>query len=908
MNAMTPAAGLGRRALVLSALAGALFAAMLVLAADQAQAAYTARVDAGTLKVTGNSDSDRLVLRLQPGSPTTLEVDVGADGTADFSFDRTTFTAIEVEARGGDDEVRIDQSGGAFTDELVTMDGGGGADILLGGSGADLLIGGGGDDFVDGNQGADTALLGGGTDHFQWDPGDSSDVVEGQSGNDSLDFNGSGASEAIDVSANGGRVRFFRNVANIVMDLDDVEHVNFRALGSSDNVVVNDLAGTDADVVNVDLNAIGGGGDTQPDNVTVVGTDGPDSVEIGSTPTGETLVSGISADVAVNGGEETNDNVNVTTLGGEDTIAMAVGSTSGPAPVNFDGGDAQDTARYSGTPGDDEIGVFSNGLEASVVEAGTTRLDVIAESLVVSGLGGGDTITGVGNLAPLTALTMEGGAGGDTLRGGNGADRLLGGSGDDLVDGNQGLDLALLGGGADRFQWDPGDGNDVVEGQGGQDELEFNGSNASENIDVSANGPRVQFSRNIANIVMDLDDVERLNFRAFGGTDNVVVNDLAGTDVDLVDADLSVIGGGGDGQADTVTAVGTTGADHVTLESPGGYPTVNGLSAQVLVEGVESANDDVNVSTLGGDDRITTGREVLGPATYNVDGGEGADVTFYNGTAVDDEIGVVSNGAEVSTISPLAARLDTIAVESLVVLGLEGVDTITGTGNLAPLTAVTMDGGLDGDVLRGGNGADLLIGGPGEDFVDGNQGADRALLGEGNDRFQWDPGDGNDVVEGQSGNDALDFNGSAASELMEASANGGRVRFTRNIANIVMDLDGMEGLTVRLLGGSDTITVGDLRGTDLAAVDVDLSAVGGGGDAQPDTVIVNGTNRRDLVQVSRSGLQVLTTGLRAETRIVGSEPAIDTLLVQTLDGDDDVTVAPDVSDLINAVVDLGDGE
>jgi hypothetical protein len=32
------------------------------------------------------------------------------------------------------------------------------------------------------------------------------------------------------------------------------------------------------------------------------------------------------------------------------------------------------------------------------------------------------------------------------------------------------------------------------------------------------------------------------------------------------------------------------------------------------------------------------------------------------------------------------------------------------------------------------------------------------------------------------------------------------------------------------------------------------------------------------------------------------------LRVQTLDGDDDVTVAPDVSDLIATIVDLGAGE
>src|SRR4029079_744261 len=224
------------------------------------------------------------------------------------------------------------------------------------------------------------------------------------------------------------------------------------------------------------------------------------------------------------------------------------------------------------------IQVVANGTEASIVSAGTTRFDSIAESLVVLGLDGADTITGTGNLAPLTALTMEGGPGEDTLRGGNGADVLNGGGGDDLVDGNQGADTAFLGKGADTFQWDPGDGSDVVEGQGGQDALEFNGSNISENIEVSPNGPRVRFTRNIANIVMDLAGIERVNFRALGGADNVAVDDLAGTDVGLVDVDLNAGGGGGgDGAIDAVTAFGTADADPVTLEAPGGFPAVNGF-------------------------------------------------------------------------------------------------------------------------------------------------------------------------------------------------------------------------------------------------------------------------------------------------------------------------------------------
>src|SRR6266508_3044337 len=77
-----------------------------------------------------------------------------------------------------------------------------------------------------------------------------------------------------------------------------------------------------------------------------------------------------------------------------------------------------------------------------------------------------------------------------------------------------------------------GDDDDTIEGQDGFDRMLFNGSNISENIDVAANGPRVRFFRDIANVTMDLDDVERIDFNARGGADSVVVNgDLSGTDL-----------------------------------------------------------------------------------------------------------------------------------------------------------------------------------------------------------------------------------------------------------------------------------------------------------------------------------------------------------------------------------------
>ena len=175
-----------------------------------------------------------------------LQVDVGDDGTADFTFDRGTFEAIDVRAGNGADTVRIDQVNGIFTTtEATRIDGENGDDTLNGGTGAEAFVGGRGDDVVDGNAGADTAFLGSGEDTFVWDQGDGSDVVEGGSGSDTLVFNGFGANEVMAATASGDRVRFTRVQGTIVMDLDDVEAIDVRPLGGTDTVTVNDVTGTD---------------------------------------------------------------------------------------------------------------------------------------------------------------------------------------------------------------------------------------------------------------------------------------------------------------------------------------------------------------------------------------------------------------------------------------------------------------------------------------------------------------------------------------------------------------------------------------------------------------------------------------------------------------------------------------
>ena len=49
-------------------------------------------------------------------------------------------------------------------------------------------------------------------------------------------------------------------------------------------------------------------------------------------------------------------------------------------------------------------------------------------------------------------------------------------------------------------------------------------------------------------------------------------------------------------------------------------------------------------------------------------------------------------------------------------------------------------------------------------------------------------------------------------------------------------------------------------------------------------------------------------GLHTNVQVAGSEPANDHLQINTLDGKDNVSVAPQVSQLIQTVVDLGAGQ
>lgn len=292
------------------------------------------------------------------------------------------------------------------------------------------------------------------------------------------------------------------------------------------------------------------------------------------------------------------------------------------------------------------------------------------------------------------------------------------------------------------------------------------------------------------------------------------------------------------------------------------------------------------------------------------EGGEGNDTSEVEGGNGNEQFQTTANGTRVrfERLDPAPFHLDIGTVENLVANMNGGDDRFGAIGNLAALIQIRVEGGQGNDTLFGSNGADILTGGEGDDFIDGNQGADIALLGNGDDVFVWDPGDGSDTVEGQDGFDRMRFNGSNANESIDVSANGSRVRFTRNIGNIVMDLNDVEGLDVNVLGGADMFVLNSLVGTSVTELNLNLTGVQGGGDLASDTIIINGSGEDDAMFISGNANSVQVLGLTAVLNITGNEAGRDVLFVNALAGDDIVEASGLSADAIVLVIDGGMGD
>jgi Bacterial Ig-like domain (group 3)/Domain of unknown function (DUF4214)/RTX calcium-binding nonapeptide repeat (4 copies) len=276
------------------------------------------------------------------------------------------------------------------------------------------------------------------------------------------------------------------------------------------------------------------------------------------------------------------------------------------------------------------------------------------------------------------------------------------------------------------------------------------------------------------------------------------------------------------------------------------------------------------------------------------------------GDELDNTIVVSRNAAGTILVNgdggPVLLQGVTVANTDLILLnGGAGNDSLALDETNGALPLARLDGGAGNDVLIGGSVGDVFDGAGGDDTLFG---------GAGNDTFVWSPGDGSDVVEGQGGSDTLVFNGSDLAEKFDLSADGKRVRFTRDIGNVTMDLHSVEAIDLNAFGGADTITVNDLFDPGVLQVNLDLSGSAGGGDGQADAVILNGSDRDDVAQITAFGnpTRIAVRGLSPEVDIAGADAASDTLTVNTLGGKDVVDTSGLPADLIGLTVDLGDGQ
>jgi Ca2+-binding RTX toxin-like protein len=918
-------------------------------AADRTKHGVSAKISAGTLRIAGNRNANKVTLRAGRGN--TIQVDVGSNGSPDVSFKRSRFRTIVVNGGAGNDRIQIDDRRRAFTTgEPTTLNGQAGNDRLTGGRGGETLNGGAGADTVVAGRGNDSATLGSGADTFEHGRGDGADAIDGQGGSDTVRMRGSSTADTFtaEPDANGIRLSDGGSVATTARG---IETVSVRGGAGSDRLVENGTGDADQ----LDVGSAAGG------HVQIVRAKG----------SGETLdADDIEAlDVAPAGGPDT---VAIGPLAGTDLTGTNVGLSNDGQP---------DAVTLQGTPGDDALQMSGSASGVNVTGAGAptaiTQADPTGDRLTVDGSAGADTVD-AGALTPGSiGLTLEGGAGADTLTGSPGDD---------------------------TFRWDDGDGSDRVEGAAGADRLSFNGSAGAERFAVSPDAARVAVTRDIDSMTTDAGDVEALDFNPGGGSDDVTVNGSAAADKLVVAGDpsagASVTGvgpavsvKGGDPAADTLTVNALDGADNVNAGGLAagtiGLNVDGGLLADTLIgspgRDVIDGGPASDTALMGdGDD---TFRWDPGDGSDTVDGeGGSADTLLFNGGNVAEGFDLSANGtrlhltrnvgtvvmdcggveavqenalggADTTVVNDLTAtevkdvRIDLAGtpggdagdgdVDSVLVIGTSQNDTIDITGSTAPRVTglgaaisivgaepaadlLTVNGQLGSNTLDasplaagliklslvGGPFVDALIGSQGDDSVDGRQGDDVIRLGPGDDLARWDPGDANDTVQGQGGADTLLFNGSNASEDIDLAAQGARVRLFRNVASVTMTLDGVETVDLNSRGGVDRTVVNDLTGSGLSRLDVDLAGQvdSATGDGAADDVFVVGTAKADTIGIAGSAGTASVSGLPTAVSISHAEAASDRVTVNGLGGDDAISGATLTADAILLTIHGGDGD
>jgi Ca2+-binding RTX toxin-like protein len=197
------------------------------------------------------------------------------------------------------------------------------------------------------------------------------------------------------------------------------------------------------------------------------------------------------------------------------------------------------------------------------------------------------------------------------------------------------------------------------------------------------------------------------------------------------------------------------------------------------------------------------------------------------------------------------------------------------------------------DVIDGSGGDDTIDAAGGADTVRGGAGNDTVQLGAGDDTALWDFGDGIDTIDGGADFDTLVLAGSGGADDIAVSSPSAGVATVAFGGSLVATTRAVEQISLRPLGGADNIAIGDLSGTAVTTVAVNLADVSALPDGFVDNLTIDGGGGDDTIALSLSGalLQVNDGAGPMPQVLISGFDAFDTVHVRAGGGADSARLA-----------------
>jgi Ca2+-binding RTX toxin-like protein len=634
---------------------------------------------------------------------TGLTFELKVNGTTVFTINTFTNdrTYAEVQTAIDDGPTNPPALFALLAPEPLNITGSADPEVLFGGSDADTINAGAGDDTITGGGGADT--------------------INGEGGTDTLDFSDEGGSAGVDVNlgANSvtdtfGNIDSVSNVENAIGTDGDDGLTGDDAANHLDGGLGNDGFGGSAG----NDTLVGGGGEGdyvfygaigqginlnfETGVVTKNGSDGTDALNGIYSGHGTsfadtvTMNDGVGGYIFARGGNDT-------LLGGDENDNFIAGSGAD----SMDGGGGEDNADY-GDDGFDDAGASTHGVIVNLSDDDVTFTIGDGSHTVLAGTaydnwGNTDTLT---NIERVNGSQFD-----DVLVGNDSQNELSGGDGNDLLIGNGVQD-------DEDDNYDGGDGNDTIIGGNGQDWMQ--GGRGDDHFDGGGgDGHNQVIYKNDEGITQGI----VFDWTTGTATDGYSDNDTF-TQWNIRSVHASQMGDLIIGNADDNQIVGYEGGD--TFFAGGGEDNIRfdrdhefggNLGVKIVLGGVEdNEGDDEDILYDGtqfsaaGDYEVDALGEISG---YAVDGF--GDTDYF--TSVERAEATNAN----DTIYGSNARNE--------IRGRGGNDIIFARGGNDDI-----NGGLGNDEIWGGDGEDYIGGDGGDDTVHGGTGKD--ILGF----YRWNGG------------------------------------------------------------------------------------------------------------------------------------------------------------------------